>query len=118
VRAGGIAQAASRRLSRPLMRFRGAPGISDLEGQDGYWFPPDPCGVSTPLGCSPSEPSARPKPNGDPPCTSAPLQRHAPTAPRRSVVSAGRSRQTDPSCDAASPGLPCPTTQSRTGGVA
>lgn len=62
--------------------------------------------------------SARPKPGIGPPCAFVPLQRRVPTAPHRSVVPATRRSTGDLPCDAASPGFPCPTTQSRTGGPA
>jgi len=59
----------------------------------------------------------RPKPCIGPPCAFAPLQRRIAAAPHRSVTRWPKPPD-DPSRDAASPELPCPTTHSRAGGSA
>jgi hypothetical protein len=62
--------------------------------------------------------SPRPKPGVGPPCAFLLLRRRVIAAPHRSVAPRTRGSAVDSSRNAASPGLSCPTTRSRTGGPA
>jgi hypothetical protein len=113
-----LPDAASR---RPVAASHGVPRRSEdsnPQDQDGYWFPSDPGAFRRPWGGRPADLDARPKPNSGPPCAFVPLQRHVPAAPHRSVGGRSEDQPHDLARDAASPGVMCPTTQSRTGGSA
>jgi hypothetical protein len=83
------------------------------KNQDGYWFPSDPCDVFTPCGCSLFEPPPDPKVEDQPPVRFRAPSEICPCspAPQRHSASSCKSAE-DPSRDAASPGLSCPTTHS------
>jgi hypothetical protein len=51
-----LPDAASRRPVQPLVELARRSGDASPEDQGGYWFPPDPYGVSTPFGWSSSAP--------------------------------------------------------------
>jgi hypothetical protein len=81
-------------------------------------LPSNPRGVSTPTGCSSSEPSARPVGRAKALHVLSRLFRDMSLQPRTAAQSHQPKPATSTSRDAASPGLCCPTTQSRTGGPA
>jgi hypothetical protein len=86
-------------------------------GPGRVWVPSDPYGVSTPCGYSPSEPRLGPKTRAGPSCACSSFGDES-LQPRTAASPSTRRPNGDPSRDAASPGLSCPTTQSRTGGPA
>jgi hypothetical protein len=101
---------ASRRPARPLMEFRGAPRTRIRPDQGGYVVPPDPSGVSTPLGSS-SDRTSDGRSRRGPSCAFVLLQRSIAGVPRRPAGPKASSPD-----GASSPGLAGPTAHSRNGG--
>jgi hypothetical protein len=118
VRAGESAEAASR---RPLSA---SPGVArrfedaDPEDQDGHWFRPTRAAFRRPSGghppnLAPAEAGGRPPVRSCSPSETCPCS-PAPRRPRHR----SEDRGPDPTRNAASPGLSCPTTRSQAGGPA
>ena len=112
-------EAASQRHLRPLVELRGASRTRARKIRTVIGFRPTRAAFLRPAGDHLPDLDPTRGSGVGPLCAFVLLQRHVPAAPHRSVHPNDSCEPTeDPSRDAASPGLGCPTTQSRTGGPA